>query len=419
MRRQHPLITTLINLKGNPRACVYTEPLWGIPFYLFAPYVSLYMYNLGIKDSQIGLIASIGMAFQIIFSLLGGIITDKMGRKRATLVFDILCWSVPCLIWAISSSFILFVIAAIINSMKPITMISWGCLLVEDSDKNQIVNIYAWVYIAGLLAAFFAPISGIFIGKFELVPTVRVLYLISFVMMTAKFIILNKYATETARGKIRMEETKHLSVIKQLSGYVIVIKAIFKTPETMLTLGIMLIMSICNLVNGTFWSIVVTEKFNIPAKIIGVFPFIRSAVMLIFFFTIVPKIKILKFKSPLISGFVILIISQFILILTPDKAYLFIVISIILEACSLSLINPLLDSMQVVMVDPKERARIIAVLYVIVIALTSPFGYIAGNLSAVDRRLPFIMNITLLILGVVLTYFASTVSSKKIKSLNA
>ena len=418
MRRRHPLITTLINLKGNPKACVYTEPLWGIPFYLFTPYVSIYMYHLGIKDSQIGLIASIGMVFQIVFSLLGGIITDKMGRKKATLVFDIICWSIPCLIWAISSNFMFFVIAAIINSLKPVTMISWGCLLVEDSDKNQIVNIYAWVYIAGLLAAFFAPISGIFIGKFQLVPTVRVLYLISFVMMTAKFIILNIYATETVQGKIRMEETKHLSVMKQLSGYVTVVKEILKAPETMLTLGIMLIMSICSLVNNTFWSIVVTEKFNIPANILGVFPFIRSSVMLIFFFTIVPKIKILKFKKPLISGFVILIISQFILILTPDKGYLFIIISIILEACSLSLINPLLDSMQVIMVDPKERARIIAILYVIVIAFTSPFGYIAGNLSAIDRRLPFIMNIALLILGVILTYFASTVSKKRKSSIN-
>lgn len=416
MRRQHPLITTLINLKGNPRACVYTEPLWGIPFYLFTPFVSIYMYSMGIKDSQIGLIASIGMAFQIIFALLGGIITDKMGRKRATFVFDFLCWSIPCLIWAVSSNFTLFVIAAIINSLKPVTMISWGCLLVEDSDREQIVHIYAWVYIAGLLAAFFSPISGIFIGKFQLVPTVRVLYLISFVMMTVKFIILNKYSTETAQGKIRMAETKYLSVMKQLSGYAVVIKDILKAPETMLTLGIMLIMSICNLVNSTFWSIAVTEKLNIPAEAIGVFPFIRSAVMLIFFFTIVPRIKIFKFKRPLISGFIILIISQSILIFTPEKGYAFLVISIILEACSLSLINPLLDSMQVIMVDPQERARIIAVLYVIVLAFTSPFGYIAGNLSAIDRRLPFVMNIGLLGLGVILTYFASTVSSKKVRA---
>jgi len=28
----HSLITTLKSLRGNPRGCVYTEPIWGIPF---------------------------------------------------------------------------------------------------------------------------------------------------------------------------------------------------------------------------------------------------------------------------------------------------------------------------------------------------------------------------------------------------
>lgn len=63
MKKHHPMVDTLLNLEGNPRACVYTEPLWGIPFNLYAPYVSIYMYSLGVNDVQIGLITSIGMVF--------------------------------------------------------------------------------------------------------------------------------------------------------------------------------------------------------------------------------------------------------------------------------------------------------------------------------------------------------------------
>jgi len=44
---KHPLIHTLKNLRGNARACVYTEPLWGIPFNLYSPYISVYMIALG------------------------------------------------------------------------------------------------------------------------------------------------------------------------------------------------------------------------------------------------------------------------------------------------------------------------------------------------------------------------------------
>ena len=57
--KKHSLFTTLQNLKGNPRGCVYTEPLWGIPFNLYVPYVSVYMLALGVSKEQIGLIASI------------------------------------------------------------------------------------------------------------------------------------------------------------------------------------------------------------------------------------------------------------------------------------------------------------------------------------------------------------------------
>ena len=52
---KHPFITTLKNLSGNARGCVLTEPLWGIPFNLYAPYASVYMLAFGISVS-IGII---------------------------------------------------------------------------------------------------------------------------------------------------------------------------------------------------------------------------------------------------------------------------------------------------------------------------------------------------------------------------
>ena len=249
--------------------------------------------------------------------------------------------------------------------------------------------------------------------SFGLVSTVRVLYIISFIMMTSKFIILNKYSTETKQGLIRMEETKYISIFTLLKGYSAVFIKILKTPETLLTVGIMLIMSIIGVVNNTFWAIIVTERIHIPAKYIGMFPFIRATIMITFFFTVVHSIGALKFKKPLLIGFSLFVISQIFLILTPNKGYFVLIISIILEAISISLISPILDSMQVILVDPKERARIMAILYVIVVAFTSPFGFIAGILSGIDRRLPFVLNIFLLITGILLTLFQSNISKHK------
>jgi hypothetical protein len=43
--------------------------------------------------------------------------------------------------------------------------------------------------------------------------------------------------------------------------------------------------------------------------------------------------------------------------------------------------------------------------YVALIVLISPFGWIAGQLSAIDRSLPFALNTALFAIGIVLVAF--------------
>ena len=66
--QRHPLIRTLLEIRGNVRCCVWLEPLWGIPYNLYAPYATLYMYAFGVTDEKIGLLLSIGMVFQVLAS---------------------------------------------------------------------------------------------------------------------------------------------------------------------------------------------------------------------------------------------------------------------------------------------------------------------------------------------------------------
>ena len=44
----HSLILTLRSLRGNVRGAVLTEPMWAIPYNLYAPFVSVYMLALGL-----------------------------------------------------------------------------------------------------------------------------------------------------------------------------------------------------------------------------------------------------------------------------------------------------------------------------------------------------------------------------------
>ena len=404
--KNHSLVTSLRSLRGNPRGCVYTEPLWGIPFHLYSPYVSVYMVALGLADKQIGLILSISWGFQIVLALLSGAVTDKLGRRRTTLIFDILSWSIPALISAVAQNFWYFLAAGIINSLWRITQNSWTCLLVEDAEPSQLVDIYTWIYIANLLVGFVVPLTGVLISVFSLVPTMRGLYVFAAFMFTLKAVVTYWMTEETAQGTVRLHETRDQSMFHVLRGYKGVLYELLRTPPTLYTAGIMLVISVSSLISGSFWAIIVTKKLHIPAEHIAIFPFIRSAIMLTFFFVVMPRLKRMHFKVPMVVGFLGFITSQVVLITTPELGYPCLICSVFLEACSFAAVSPLVDQMTVLTISARERARIQSILYVGIILLTSPFGWIAGTLSEINKDLPFILNIILFAVGAVLAYVA-------------
>ena len=403
----HPLISTLRGLQGNVRGIVFTEPLWGIPYNLYAPYVSVYMVALGLSDSQVGLIASLGMALQFLWTPFSGAITDKFGRKRTTLITDIIAWSIPCLIWAVAQDFRYFLAAAAINSLWRITHNSWGCLLVEGTNPNLLVEVYSLIYIAGLMAAFFSPLTAILIDQFSLVPTMRFLYFLAFVMMTAKFLIMNAMVTETDEGLVRMEETRHQSIFAIVGESRSVLKQVLHTPRTLVTGALMVIVSISTVITMTFWPILVTENLQIPAQYLSLYYLARSITMLLFYFLVMPSLRTMSVYKPMVFGFTGLILSWALLINMPPQSYGLLLIAVILEGCSIPATNTLLDKLIAITVAPKERARIMAILYMAVLLLTSPFGWIAGQMSEINRNLPFMLNIALYTLGAGLAFAAA------------
>jgi MFS family permease len=404
------LITTLKSLRGNPRGVVYTEPIWGIPYNLYAPYISVFMLALGLTDKQIGLIVSISWGFQIFMALISGVLTDKLGRRRTTLIFDILAWSVPALISALAQNYWYFLAAAVINSFWRVTHNSWTCLLVEDADQGQLVDIYSWIYIANIMVGFIAPLAGAFIAAFSLVPTMRGLYFFAAFMFTLKAIITYRMTQETRQGEVRLHETRHQSAFDILGEYKGVFRTLLHTPQTLYTGGILLVLGIAYMISGSFWAIIVTEKLHIPAQNLAYFPFIKSAIMLLFLFIVMPRISKMHFKLPLLIGFLGYVLSQVLLVTAPERGYFVLVISVFLEACCFAAVSPLVDKMVVLTIDAKERARIQSLLYVGTILITSPFGWIAGMLSEINKSLPFILNIVLFALGALLAVLAGRAS---------
>jgi len=391
---------------------VYTEPLWGIPFNLYAPYVSVYMLAFGLSDGHIGLITSVGLVLQVLTSLLSGAITDKFGRKRTTLVVDLISWGVPCLIWGFAQNFTWFLAAAMLNSIWRIVHTSWQCLMVEDTDPDLLVDIWSWITIGGLVAAFVSPLTGLLINRFDLVPTIRALYLFAAIMMSTKAFVTNAMVTETRQGLVRMQETKDQPLWAVLSGTPQVLKQLLRSPATLITGGLLVVMGIYRIVQGTFWSILATEELLVPAQYLALYPFARSIVQLVFLFTVMPRVSRMDARKPMTMGLVGFIASQVILIAAPPKSYLLLLLAMILDGCSLPLVSTLVNKWVVTTVEAEERARIMAILYTVVLMVTSPFGWIAGRISEVNRRLPFVLLGVLVGIGILLVWLGARQSAE-------
>lgn len=402
----HSLVKTLLGLKGNPRGCVYAEPLWGIPYNLYAPYASVFMLALGLADRQIGLILSVSWACQILVSFLSGAITDKLGRRWTTLVFDIVAWSIPALISALAQNFWFFLAAGVLNSVWRTTQNSWSCLLVEDADPNELVGIYSWIYIANIVVGFAAPLAGLLIGKYSMVPAVRALYFFAALMFAVKALVTFLLTTETEQGRIRMIETRHQSARQIFAGYGEIVRGIAGSPRTLYAAGLLAVVAITAMISGSFWSVLATEKLRIPAKDLSLFPFAKSAVSMVLFFTLTPVIGKLHFRLPMALGFVGFATSQLLLAIAPPGGYAMLFTSVVIEACSIAVTSPLVDRLVALSIEPKERARIQSLLYVGVIVVSSPFGWIAGELSQANKSYPFVLSLALYAIGAAIALVA-------------
>ena len=417
--RNHALVRTLLSLRGNPRACVYTEPLWGIPFYLFMPFASVYMAALMVTDRQIGIITSVLMLFRAVSSFFSGAIIDKLGRKNATLIFDVIAWSIPCLIWAFSQNFWWFIVATVFNGLGQITHNSWQCLLVEDADKSTLVDIYAWVHISQLLAVFFAPLAGLLVSGIGLVSAVRIIYLFSFVSMTLKFIILYKYCDETEVGKRRLQETRGVSMSTLISGYGAIARKLFSSPQMVLALSIAAFVVVTSMIANTFFGLYATRHILSPMQshFLAYFPIIRAAIMLLFLFIIQPKIAKFGPKGPMLVGICLYIAAYSLLITLSSGSLNLLLFCIFLEACAQGLVLPRRDSIEALFIDPAERARLNSVLMVVVFIIMIPFGSLSGWMSEVDGRLPFVMMIIIFLVQFVVVLVSKSLSTANVRAL--
>lgn len=399
------MIQVLFSLKGNPKACIWAEPLWGIPYNLYLPYVTLYMTALGLSYADIGLVTSVGMASQMVFAVLSGVLTDKMGRRMCTLVFDTLSWTVPTFLWMLARDINWFIVAALFSGMWRITENSWYLLMIEDADKKQVIALNSLTNLMGLIVAFIAPISKFIVDALGIVVTMRVFYGFACVSMTVKFIVCYIFTTETQNGVRRMEATKNKPLLKSLWECRSVFARVIGEKRMLLTLAILSSYMLVTTLNGNYWAIYLRDILGVQEGNVSLFVTVKSMVTLVCSFFLVPKVSYRFIRRPMLWSLAAFTASQSLLLLRISGGIgaAVLVISVILEATALSVLGPVTGSLVFINAQEDERALIVGMVYAIVALIVCVFPALVGLLVERSLSIPLIVNLGLFALMAALT----------------
>jgi MFS transporter, DHA1 family, tetracycline resistance protein len=379
-----------------------TEPFWCVPWALVSTYASVYMLNLGCSPQQIGLISSVGLVLAMLLSLVSGSITDRMGRRRTLLVFDMLSWGVGMLLWAFARSFIWFLAAAAVNSLVHIAQNSWTCLLAEDTPPAQRMHVFAWIYLVSLVSGLAAPVAGLFVERFGLVPAMRGLYMAGLIIMVGMFFVRNAMLVETRIGLAKMRESRSAGAREALEDYLRVLGRLVRSPLAVAAFLISILVNIQAILKNTFQSLLLTQSLGFSDASIALFPAVGAAVTIATYLLVLPSLSSRGEALPLAIGTSVSALGALILVVCPARSYALVIASTVLTAAGAAVVFPYSDTLVSNTVEENDRSKAMAIFYVLLFAVSSPFGYIGGLLFSASSRLPFLLAFIVLLGGLAL-----------------
>ncbi|WP_309122559.1 MFS transporter [Paenibacillus sp.] len=380
--------TLFPRLKGNSRGCLAFEPLFLLPYSMFATYSTLYMHELGLSETQIGWVTTLTLAVQVFSSFISGYLTDRMGRKAALLTFDLFSWSVGTLLWAVSQNVWFFVAAAFINGFQRVPHTAFYCLLVEDTEPKERTYVFTVLQVIGVVGGLFAPLGGLLVHHYGMVTGVRIMYVLAFVLMTAQFLGRHYTTHETEMGLRKKRETRELGLQASLRDYASTMRAIFADRSLLLMFGVYILFNFQMTVKGTYLALYLKDELGVADNLISIVPAVSSVVMLLVLWLVTPRIPERLMHRMLMWGFVLSAVSNAMLALTPTGSMGWIAASTVLAAGATMITAPYLEAAVANAIDDEQRAKMFALLSVLVLLAVSPSGIIGGWAYLLDPRMP-------------------------------
>ncbi|OME83794.1 hypothetical protein BK122_07420 [Paenibacillus pabuli] len=394
----------LQDLPRNPRYSILLEPVWAIPGTIVLFYAPLYMKEAGLSDIEIGLINSVNLYFAFIFQLFAGSITNKLGRKRTTLIFDLIAWSVPMFIWAFSQNFWLFLIAYLLNATSKFVTVSFNCLIIEDVEEHKRSKVFAILNMIITGAGVLTPIAGVVIADFGIVPTLASIYFVGGILMTVMFFIRNRYTDETTVGKELMGMHSQTRVIQSLASS---LRLFGKSFYKRRLLPIILITVLSNLILqlNFFQVIFFKEQLKFNDQIISFIPVVTAVTVMLLYLVIIPRLTRRSEEKYVSFSIILSTVGAILFLLIPVGNIAMLFLTLIVLAAGNFILQTYRDSLLMNRLGTHEKADMFSAVQTVMTLTAIPSGYLTGLLYHYNPMLLFSVILVLYIVLMVIMLF--------------
>ena len=384
----------LRSLPHNARYILPLESIWAVFNGMLFFYTPVYMRAIGLGDLQIGLVSTAGLFIGCLATFFAAPLSNKYGRRWTLIIWDIVAWGPPMLLWGLSQNVWFFVAAVALNSFGRVAYVAWICLLIEDSPADKRAGIFAALSTIISLSAIFTPLAALLFQRYGLVPTMRVLFLVGGVCMITAFLVRHHFVRETQAGIALMAVHKDHALLQGVRDFVRELPLLLRSRDKTLFSLIYILTSYVMAFN-VFNVIYLNEQLHFNEGILSLSPLMTGLLNVVLVVMLIPRLRVVNEVKTLSAAFIVSLAGVVIFLLIPAGNIVLFLFSVVLTAGGSYLMTTFRDTAFMNSLGEHEKANAFSGVQTLAAVATIPAGIIAGAIYSAAPRLLFMVIIAI------------------------